>query len=144
MHSWVLTTEQAHCHSSKLKVQEWGFENFSHFLSLQYFPWRKINNLSLHLQVLSLLKLKYWKMQMAGSISNIAKLWNPDFPGPSHSRIVFLDVYYLDSSGLCRAYKGTKTVFKWFWSAREAGHIPYTQSGALRDAAGAGGDTYLK
>lgn len=32
---------------------------------------------------------------MAGSIANISKLWNPDFPDPSQSSIVFLDPVYI-------------------------------------------------
>lgn len=81
---------------------------------------------------------------MAGSISNISKLLNPDFPDPSHSRTVFLDVHYFDIAELCRVYNDTKTVFKWLLSAGEPGHTPYTQFGAMRDAAGARGDTYLR
>lgn len=50
---------------------------------------------------------------MAVSIANTSKLWNPDFPDPSHSRTVFLDAAYITFTILDFA-DCTKTVFKWF------------------------------
>lgn len=77
---------------------------------------------------------------MAGSIPNISKLYNPDFPDTFHSRIVSLDVHYFHNSGLCRTYKDTKTV-KNGCEVLGSQVTLLTNSLGQRNAAGAGWDT---